>query len=110
MEIRRPQRLVEVVGPRWPAAGEHILGVVDAVDGSLALLAGSGPQARIEAYGGPGAERTLVGVVDRWRAAGRPGVDRLTLRVRFGSERPHAWRTLRRRDHWVACDWAPAPG
>ena len=21
-----------------------------------------------------------------------------------------AWRTLRRRDHWVACDWAPAPG
>lgn len=104
------ERLVEVVGPRWPAAGEHILGVVDAVDGSLALLAGSGPQARIEAYGGPGAERALVGVVDRWRAAGRPGVDRLTLRVRFGSERPHAWRTLRRRDHWVACDWAPAPG
>ena len=36
------ERLVEVVGPRWPAAGEHILGVVDAVDGSLAVLAGSG--------------------------------------------------------------------
>lgn len=103
------ERLVEVVGPRWPAAGEHTLGVVDAVDGSLALLAGNGPRARIEAYGGPGAERALAGVVDRWRAAGRPGVDRLALRVRFGPERPHAWRTLRRRDHWVACDWAPAP-
>jgi protein-L-isoaspartate(D-aspartate) O-methyltransferase len=102
------ERLVEAVGPRWPGAGEHILGVVDAVDGSLAVLAGSGLRARIEAHGGPGAERALAGVADRWRAAGRPGVDRLTLRVRYGPERPHAWRALRRRDHWVACDWAPA--
>ena len=102
------ERLVEVVGPRWPAAGEHILGVVDAVDGSLAVLAGSGGRARIEAYGAPGAERTVAGVADRWRAAGRPGVEDLALRVRYGPERPHAWRTLRRGDHWVACDWATA--
>lgn len=104
------ERLVEVVGPRWPSAGEHILGVVDAVDGSLAVLAGSGPRARIEAYGGPGAEHTLLGVADRWRAAGRPGVAQLSLRVRYGPERPHAWRVLRRGDHWVACDWAAADG
>jgi protein-L-isoaspartate(D-aspartate) O-methyltransferase len=102
------ERLVEIVSPRWPAADEHILGVVDAVDGSLAVLAGSAGRARIEAYGGPGAERTLAGVADRWRAAGRPGVESLSLRVRYGPERPHAWRTLRRGDHWVACDWAPA--
>jgi protein-L-isoaspartate(D-aspartate) O-methyltransferase len=100
------ERLVEVAGPRWPVMAEHILGVVDAVDGSLAVLAGGGMRARIEAYGGPGAERALAAVVDRWRAAGRPGVAELRLRVRYGPERPHAWRVLRRGDHWVACDWA----
>ena len=30
---------------------------------------------------------------------------RLALRVRYGPERPHAWRTLRRGDQWIALDW-----
>jgi protein-L-isoaspartate(D-aspartate) O-methyltransferase len=103
------ERLVEVVGSRGVAPHEHALGVVDAVDSSLGLLVGDGRRARVEAFGGPGAERTLLGTAARWRDAGRPGVERLALRVRYGSERPHAWRTLRRGDAWIACDWAP-PG
>ncbi|HLM65428.1 MAG TPA: methyltransferase domain-containing protein [Acidimicrobiales bacterium] len=101
------ERLVECLGRRWVEAHEHTLGVLDAVDGSLAVLVGTGTAARVEAYGGRGAERTLRGVHDRWVTADRPGVDRLALRVRYGSERPHAWRTLRRDDQWIALDWRP---
>jgi hypothetical protein len=100
------ERLVEVVGSRGVAPHEHALGVVDAVDDSLGLLVGDGRRARIEAFGGAGAERALRGVAARWHDAGRPGIERLRLRVRYGPERPHAWRTLRRGDHWIACDWA----
>ena len=101
------ERLVEVVGgPRWMGPREQALGVVDAADGSLALLVGDGSSARVTGFGGPNAERALLGAVSRWHAAGRPATDEVTLRVRYGPERPHAWRTLRRGDHWIAVDWA----
>ncbi|HEX8804130.1 MAG TPA: hypothetical protein VF743_08050, partial [Acidimicrobiales bacterium] len=102
------ERLVECARPVWTTAGEHALGVVDPVDGSVAfLLAGRRP--RIEAHGGRGAEHSLLNVVDRWHLAGRPGVERLQVKVRYGSERPHAWRSVRRGDQWIALDWRPAP-
>jgi protein-L-isoaspartate(D-aspartate) O-methyltransferase len=103
------ERLVECTRPAWTAAGEHAMGVVDAVDGSIAFMIGAGGEARVEAHGGRGAEHALLNVVDRWQAAGRPGVDRLAIRVRFGSERPQAWRSLRRGDQWLALDWLPPP-
>jgi hypothetical protein len=103
------ERLLECSRPEWAAAGEMGLGVVDAVDGSLAFLVGGSRHTRIEAHGGRGAELALLNVIDRWRSAGRPGVERLALRIRYGPERPHAWRSLRRGDQWVALDWRPRP-
>jgi protein-L-isoaspartate(D-aspartate) O-methyltransferase len=101
------ERLVECSRPEWVAAGELGLGVVDAVDGSVAFLVGGSQRARIEAHGPRGAELALLNVIDRWRSAGRPGVERLGVRVRYGPERPQAWRSLRRGDQWVALDWRP---
>jgi protein-L-isoaspartate(D-aspartate) O-methyltransferase len=101
------ERLVECVRPAWTAAGELGLGVVDAVDGSVAFLVGDSRRAYVEAYGGRGAEHALLNVIDRWQAARRPGVERLAMRIRYGSERPHAWRCLRRGDQWIALDWQP---
>jgi protein-L-isoaspartate(D-aspartate) O-methyltransferase len=103
------ERLVEGSRPQWAAAGELGLGVVDAVDGSVAFLVGGSQRARIEAHGARGAELALLNVIDRWRSAGRPGVERLSLRIRYGPERPPAWRSLRRADQWVALDWRPSP-
>jgi protein-L-isoaspartate(D-aspartate) O-methyltransferase len=103
------ERLVECSRPEWVAAGELGLGVVDAVDGSVAFLVGGSQRARIEAHGPRGAELALLNVIDRWRSAGRPGVERLRVRVRYGPERPQAWRSLRRGDQWVALDWRPPP-
>lgn len=102
------ERLVEV---RRPAAGSlpargGELGVVDAVDGSLAVLSplpGGGVQ--LDAYGGRGAERALLAAIGRWARAGRPRLSDATVTVRFGSVRPHAWRSVRRGDQWVALDW-----
>lgn len=102
------ERLVEGARPAWAAAGELGLGVIDAVDGSVAFLVGGLRRCHIEAHGGRGAEHALLNVIDRWRAAGRPGVERLGIRIRYGSERPHAWRSLRRGDQWVALDWRRA--
>jgi protein-L-isoaspartate(D-aspartate) O-methyltransferase len=101
------ERLVECSRPEWTAAAELGLGVVDAVDGSVAFLVGGSQRARIEAHGARGAELALLNVIDRWRSLGRPGVERLTVRVRYGPERPQAWRSLRRGDQWVALDWSP---
>jgi hypothetical protein len=101
------ERLVECSRPEWVAAGELGLGVVDAVDGSVAFLVGGSQRARIEAHGARGAELALLNVIDRWRSVGRPGVERLGVRIRYGPERPHAWRSLRRGDQWVALDWRP---
>jgi protein-L-isoaspartate(D-aspartate) O-methyltransferase len=101
------ERQCELVGGfPWMGPRELSLGVVDAADGSLALLIGDSTSARMAAFGGTNAEQALLGVLSRWRARGRPGTDEVTLRVRYGSQRPQAWRTLRRGDHWVAVDWA----
>lgn len=102
------ERLVECSRPAWAAAGQLGLGVVDAVDGSIAFLVGDNRRARIETYGRRGAEHALLNVADRWASGGRPGVERLAIRVRYGFERPQAWRSLRRGDQWVALDWRPA--
>jgi hypothetical protein len=64
------------------------LGVVDSVDGSLARLVASTTGARVDTYGGRGAERALAQVVDGWISDRRPGVDRLSVTVRYGAERP----------------------
>jgi protein-L-isoaspartate(D-aspartate) O-methyltransferase len=102
------ERLVECARPSWTSVGQLGLGVIDAVDGSVAFLVGGLRQSHIEAHGGRGAEHALLNLVDRWRSAGRPGVERLGIRVRYGAERPQAWRSLRRGDQWVALDWRPA--
>jgi hypothetical protein len=46
-------------------------------------------------------------VVDRWISARRPGVDRLSVTILYGAERPHGWRSVRRDDQWIAFDWLP---
>jgi protein-L-isoaspartate(D-aspartate) O-methyltransferase len=94
------ERLVEVTRP-----GRWALGVVDAADGSLALLRIGLAGAAVEAYGGRGAEGALRSALDRWARAGRPGIGDLVVNVRYGPERPHAWRCLRRSDQWIALDW-----
>jgi protein-L-isoaspartate(D-aspartate) O-methyltransferase len=104
------ERLVEVSrsGARSAAARQH-LGVVDAVDGSLALLAPAvaGAGVLLDAYGGRGAERALLSAIDRWVRAGRPRLADATLTIRYGSVRPHCWRSVRRGDQWIALDWQP---
>jgi protein-L-isoaspartate(D-aspartate) O-methyltransferase len=94
------ERLVEVTRP-----GRWALGVVDAADGSLALLRIGLGGAAVDAYGGRGAEGALRSALDRWARAGRPGIDDLVVNVRYGSERPRAWCCLRRSDQWIALDW-----
>ena len=107
------ERLVEVSrsGGRDTSA-RQALGVVDAVDGSLAILTPAGRGGvRLDAYGGPGAERALLSAIDRWGLAGRPGVADMAITVRYGSVRPHGWRSVRRDDQWIALDWQrPEPG
>jgi hypothetical protein len=99
------ERLVEVTR----SGGLRALGTVDAVDGSLATLAVAATGARLTAYGGGRAEHALRSAVDGWERAGRPGVRRIALAVRYGAVRPHGWRTLRRGDQWISVDWdAPA--
>lgn len=109
------ERLVEVsrAGSRSTTA-RQALGVVDAVDGSLALLtpvatearAGGGAgELRIDAYGGPGAERAILSAVERWHLAGRPRMADARIAVRYGAVRPHGWRSVRRGDQWIALDW-----
>ena len=101
------ERCVEVSrsGGRRTAA-RRALGVVDAVDGSLALLVPApGGGLRLDAYGGHGAEGALLSAIDRWRLAGRPALADAALTVRYGSVRPHGWRSIRRGDQWIALDW-----
>jgi protein-L-isoaspartate(D-aspartate) O-methyltransferase len=99
------ERLVEVTR----SGGLRALGTVDAVDGSLATLAVAATGARLTAYGGGRAEHALRSAVDGWERAGRPGVRRIALAVRYGAVRPHGWRTLRRGDQWISVGW-DAPG
>jgi protein-L-isoaspartate(D-aspartate) O-methyltransferase len=106
------ERLVEVsrAGSRTTTA-RQALGVVDAVDGSLAILtpvmptAGGGGEVRIDAYGGPGAERAVLSAIERWHLGGRPRMADARIVVRYGPVRPHGWRSLRRGDQWIALDW-----
>jgi protein-L-isoaspartate(D-aspartate) O-methyltransferase len=101
------ERCVQVTrsGGRGTAA-RRALGVVDAVDGSLAQLAlSSDGTVRLDAHGGAGAERALLSAIDRWRLAGRPTLGDARLTVRYGSVRPHGWRSARRGDQWIALDW-----
>jgi protein-L-isoaspartate(D-aspartate) O-methyltransferase len=89
------------------------LGVVDAVDGSLALLTPGSPEApgrvRLDAYGGPGAERAVLSAIERWHLAGRPRMGDARIAVRYGPVRPHGWRSIRRGDQWIALDWQQRP-
>jgi protein-L-isoaspartate(D-aspartate) O-methyltransferase len=101
------ERLVEVsrAGARSTAA-RQALGVVDSVDGSLALLApAAGGGVRLDAYGGTGAERALLSAIDRWVLAGRPRLVDASITIRYGAVRPHGWRSVRRGDQWIALDW-----
>ncbi len=103
------ERLVEVsrAGGRTTTA-RQALGVVDAVDGSLALLvpSPSGDRVRLDAYGGGGAERALLSSIERWALAGRPRIADASITIRYGTVRPHGWRSVRRADQWIALDWA----
>jgi protein-L-isoaspartate(D-aspartate) O-methyltransferase len=106
------ERLVEVTraGTRSTTA-RQALGVVD-VDGSLAFVSpAAGGGVRIDAHGGTGAERALLSAIERWALAGRPRLTDASLTVRYGSVRPHGWRSFRRGNHWIALDWRrPAAG
>lgn len=60
---------------------------------SLALLGGARTVTRVDAYGGPEAERLLFDLVRRWQARGRPTLSDLhveavfdngTSRIRWG--------------------------
>ncbi len=100
------ERLVAVsrAGGGAPAVSQAI-GVVDVVDGGLALLSPVEGAVRLAAYGGAGAERALLSAVERWHLAGRPGLADATVTVRYGPERPHGWHSVRRGDQWIALDW-----
>lgn len=112
------ERLLEVsrTGSRSTTT-RQALGVVDAVDGSLAVLTpaapgpggGAGAEVRIDAYGGPGAEQAILSAVERWHLAGRPRMADARITVRYGAVRPHGWRSVRRGDQWIALDWQPRP-
>jgi protein-L-isoaspartate(D-aspartate) O-methyltransferase len=102
------ERLVEVTRPGTAAThqqSQRALGVVDALDSSLAVLVPTDGGARLEAFGGNGAERAMLSAIDRWSLAGRPRVDGATITVRYGAVRPHGWRSVRRGDQWIAFDW-----
>ncbi len=104
------ERLVEVERAGGGSVGRAALGVVDAVDGSLAVLVPeAGGSLRLDTYGGKGAERGVLSGVERWELAGRPAVADARLTVRYGSVRPHGWRSSRRGDQWIALDWAREP-
>jgi hypothetical protein len=103
------ERLVEVERSGGPGVREA-LGVVDAVDGSLAVLVPEpSGRMRLDAYGGNRAERGVLSAVERWELAGRPAVADARLTVRYGSVRPHGWHSARRGDQWIALDWQRAP-
>jgi protein-L-isoaspartate(D-aspartate) O-methyltransferase len=101
------ERLVEVTSSGGSSGAAAAVGVVDAVDGSLAALVptAAGEAVRLEAHGGTRAERTLLAVVKRWVGSGRPGIAGARITVRYGSVRPHGWRSDRRGDQWIAVDW-----
>ena len=89
------------------AGGGEALGVVDAVDGSLAVLPGRGgrvPASRPTGAPGPSA---LLPASTWWRGRRAPGADAWAT-IRYG-RRPHAWRTPRRGDH-CALDGGQVPG
>jgi protein-L-isoaspartate(D-aspartate) O-methyltransferase len=96
------ERLLAVERPPAPGA----LGVLDAADGSLALLAVAKEGLRLECFGRTGAENALRSAADRWNLAGRPSVASARLIVRYGVARPHSWRSTRRGDQWIGLDWA----
>jgi protein-L-isoaspartate(D-aspartate) O-methyltransferase len=95
------ERLLAVERP--PAS--PALGVLDAADGSLALLAAAKEGLRLESFGRTGAENALRSAADRWNLAGRPGVASARVTVRYGVARPHSWRSARRGDQWIGLDW-----
>jgi protein-L-isoaspartate(D-aspartate) O-methyltransferase len=96
------ERLLAVERPQVLPA----LGVLDAADGSLAVLAVAEEGLRLESFGGTGAENALRSAADRWNLAGRPSVASARVTVRYGVARPHSWRSTRRGDQWIGLDWA----
>jgi protein-L-isoaspartate(D-aspartate) O-methyltransferase len=106
------ERLVEITRSGGRATAVHqALGVVDAVDGSLAVVTqASGGGVRLDAYGHTGAERAVLSAADRWALVGRPRTADALITVRYGSVRPHGWRSVRRGDQWISLDWRRPPG
>lgn len=102
------EHLVDGIHPSW-VGSRHALGVFDPADRSLAFVLTGAGRFWIETYGASGAEAALCDAIREWRELGRPGVDRLQIRVCYGAAPPRAWRTVRRSDQWMALDWsAPA--
>ncbi|HEX6419042.1 MAG TPA: methyltransferase domain-containing protein [Acidimicrobiales bacterium] len=102
------ERLVEVSrGGGAGFAARRAPGVVDAVDGGLAVLVPGavGGELRVDAWGGRRAERALLATAERWALAGRPGIGGARVAVRYGPVRPRAWWSARRGDQWLALDW-----
>jgi protein-L-isoaspartate(D-aspartate) O-methyltransferase len=105
------ERLVEVSrAGAVTTTARQALGVVDAVDGSLAMLMPAPAGVRLDAYGGPKAEHALLATIERWRLAGRPAMADARITVRYGPVRPHGWHSARRGDQWIALDWARRAG
>jgi hypothetical protein len=73
---------------------------------SLAHLGGGKAISRIDAYGGHGAERLLIRLVDDWRRRGRPDVTRLRVEVAYGPRLiREAWRSSQRGSGVMLFDW-----
>jgi protein-L-isoaspartate(D-aspartate) O-methyltransferase len=106
------ERLVEVSRTGALATTAlQALGVVDTVDGGLALLLPlPGGGVRLDAYGGPRAEHALLATIERWRLAGRPAMGDARISIRYGPVRPHGWHSVRRGDQWIALDWGRPAG
>lgn len=77
--------------PEETAARRGAVGIASRDGRSLALLvggAGAGGRRRLEAYGGERAESALLGLLARWRSAGRPALSDLVLDVDFPAAGP----------------------
>ena len=81
-------------------------GIIERDGRSLAHLSGGRHISRLDAYGGRGSELLLRALVEAWKRDGRPGVDRLRIRVSFGSRRAKAWRVKKRGQSLISFDWS----
>jgi protein-L-isoaspartate(D-aspartate) O-methyltransferase len=78
-----PGRVVDYFRHEFLAAAERATGLVSA-RGGLAVVVARGT-ARMESFGDPAAEEQLAALVTNWRARGMPGVEKISVRVRYPS-------------------------